>query len=136
MECWPSSRLQKDGVNRDRWLAREQRRARMGKLDGLWVAVGETDVESFWLSIMVFGWKDVKAELVEIDAEMMGVVGGQPLTCVHRRDQLSLLVARRQIVLTIMALVLEEFVESEALERISAVKVLVDTSKSAFRSAQ
>ena len=54
----------------------------------------------------------------EIDVEMMGVVGGQLLTCVHRRDQLSLLVARRQIVLTIIALVLEEFVESEALERI------------------
>ena len=64
-----------------------------------------------------------------IDPEMMGIVGGQPLTCVHRRDQLFLLVARKQIVLTIMALVLEEFVESEALERASAVEVLVDTSR-------
>ena len=51
----------KDGVNGDQWLARQPRRARIGKFDGLWVAVGETDVESFWLSIMVFGLKDDKA---------------------------------------------------------------------------
>ena len=61
MECWPTSRLHKDGVNRDQWLTRQPRRGRMGKFDGLWVAVGETDVESFWLSIMVFSLKDDKA---------------------------------------------------------------------------
>ena len=74
----------------------------------------------------------MEAELFEIEAEMKGVVGDQRLTCVQRRDQLSRFMARRgSCSLNIIAPgssivgrqqivdVQEEFVESEAPERVS-----------------
>ena len=83
---------------------------------------------------------------LETDAELKGVLGDQRLACVQRRDQLSRLVARRQILLKMLVLgspsvcqgqivdvpvplVQEEFVESEALEGLSAEEVIVDISQ-------
>ena len=50
------------------------------------------------------GLKEDEKEFLKIDADIKGVVGDLCLTIVQRRDQLSWLVARRQILIKMIAI--------------------------------
>ena len=67
----------KDGVRRDQWLTRQQRRARVQKLDDLWVALAE--LCDRWGKLRTLERElDLKEDdkwLCEIEAEMKGVIG-------------------------------------------------------------
>ena len=97
-------------MNWDRWLARQQRRARVRKLDGWPLRNSVIDVGSCGLT-RVLELKEDEEELLEIEAEM------------QLREQLSQLVAKRHIFPKMTALVQDEFVESEP----SAEEVILDT---------